>query len=101
MNFELLKAEIDECLIRAKSKETIDTLSYLMEFAENHLNNGWISVDDKLPLAHRPVLVTMTDGKVWQGFLNDDEWYINGWSKNPFMVTHWQPLPNPPQETKQ
>lgn len=98
MSFELLKAEINECLIRAKSKETIDTLSYLMEFAENHLNNGWISVDDKLPLAHRPVLVIMTDGKVWQGVLNGDEWYVYGWSKNPFVVTHWQPLPELPQK---
>ena len=59
-------------------------------------NNGWISVDDKLPPTYLPVLVTMTDGKVWQGFLNDDEWYVYGWNKNPFTITHWHPLPEPP-----
>lgn len=59
-------------------------------------NHGWISVDDKLPPTYLPVLVTMTDGKVWQGFLNDDEWYVYGWNKNPFTITHWQPLPEPP-----
>lgn len=48
-NFEILKQEIIECRIRAKSNETIQVLSYLQEFAENNLNGGWISVDDELP----------------------------------------------------
>ena len=35
-NFEILKQEIIECRIRAKSNETIQVLSYLQEFAENN-----------------------------------------------------------------
>lgn len=45
-SFHILKQEIIECRIRAKSNETIQVLNYLQEFAENNLNNGWISVDD-------------------------------------------------------
>lgn len=53
--FEFLKQEIVECRIRAKSNETIQVLNYLQEFAESHLNNGWISVDDELPYCHTVV----------------------------------------------
>lgn len=51
-SFEILKREIAECHIRAKSDETRQVLEYLQEFAESNLNNGWTSIDDELPYCH-------------------------------------------------
>lgn len=64
-------------------------------------NNGWISVDDELPIICTPVQVCMSDNRVWTGFYDPvikKGWYIYGWNTNPFTVTHWQPLPEPPKE---
>ena len=104
MSFELLKAEINECLIRANLEDTIDVLTYLLEFAESHLNNGWISIKDRLPNHGDYVLVYFDSYKhgdimysSWysqeHGFIGNDKIHIDN-SK----ITHWQPLPQPPKE---
>lgn len=124
---EILKSEIAECRIRAKSNETIQVLSHLQEFAENNLNNGWISVDDKLPTENQLVLLfdnfnEITIGKIikkcnahkahdyalrtiddefifWLITTSDD--YHYGTYHDIGLIsdfTHWQPLPQPPQE---
>lgn len=60
----------------------------------------WISVEDRLPEEDKEVLVNIN------GFCYVAYWYGDGWdvtledksvTKNP---THWQPLPQPPTETK-
>lgn len=120
MSLEILKAEINECLIRAKSKETIDTLSYLTEFAENHLNNGWISVDKKLPTPYINVLVYMVvpindipTSMVGIGYFDGESYWryadhfggfpyhVDDWWASDFLekcIICWQPLPQPPKE---
>lgn len=111
---EILKQEIIECRIRAKSDEAIKVLNYLQEFADN-LNNGWISVDDELPtqsdqywVAYRPIsnynpnektteicyCIAHFDSydKIWS--VKDQLFYTQRRCK----VLFWQPLPNPPKE---
>lgn len=122
-NFEILKQEIIECRIRAKSNETIQVLSYLQEFAENNLNGGWISVDDELPKTFTNVLVFsklnindepfdcigigyIDDDKFWQydesfGYHHCDPYFIKKISSNDLIdVQYWQHLPEPPKEQK-
>lgn len=57
----------------------------------------WIPVAECLPESSQRVIVCRKDGKVEQGiFLG-----VNGWWKvygtNTKSVTHWMPLPEPPQ----
>ena len=57
---------------------------------------GWISVKDRLPEEGTWVLV-------WekQGFAYTDELTSGGWkigADNGAIITHWMPLPEPPEE---
>lgn len=104
-SFQILKQEIIECRIRAKSDETVKVLNYLQEFAENNLNNGWISVDNMLPKEFETVLLfgkkyngepLITSGHLVQSLV--DEFGIEEGFSVPIFITHWQPLPQPPKE---
>lgn len=58
----------------------------------------WIPVSDRLPESSQRVIVCRENGKVEQGvFLG-----VNGWWKvygtNTKAVTHWMPMPVPPEE---
>lgn len=70
------------------------------------MTNEWISVDDRLPDDnYGKYLVATSCGKQWMGHYNlpptPNEWMLNGWSMNggwhPFDITHWMPLPKPPE----
>lgn len=68
--------------------------------------NNWISVEDRLPEEKVNVLVAgyaynKPGGEYWQsiGARYDGRWVedaedVGYWEKHP--VTHWQPLPEPP-----
>lgn len=71
-------------------------------------NNGWISIEDKLPTLETDVL-GLCDISGMQLILivsrelADNEWYflsVNqyGLDDDVIEVTHWQPLPKPPKE---
>jgi hypothetical protein len=59
----------------------------------------WISVKDRLPLLGREVRIRLDDTSelqdaIWQ---SDGDWW---WGERFFAferVTHWMPLPDPPQ----
>lgn len=57
---------------------------------------AWISVQDRLPEEFAPVIVCRKGGKVESGMLD-----VNGWWKvygtRTKNVTHWMPMPEPPE----
>lgn len=66
---------------------------------EAELDNGWISVKDKMPRLGQRVMAScragiMTflryDGEVWFEMSSRNEYLLS-------FVTHWQPLPEPPK----
>lgn len=62
--------------------------------------NGWISVKDRLPLCGDRVI--MTDGVfVCEAFLSiSGKWVRNGIGWIESEITHWQPMPEPPERGK-
>ena len=57
----------------------------------------WISVDDRVPDDHGMFLVCTSSGFITiNGYSIDDGWH---WDvEKPSLVTHWMPLPEPPEE---
>lgn len=89
------------------------------DMLEQDAKTGWISVKDRLPEHGKQVLLIAygwSDTTIYLGRLEhmssetswltgftskESEWCIQGWSylKEP-LVTHWMPLPEPPEEGK-
>jgi len=63
----------------------------------------WISVKDKLPKYEVEVLVCRKDNTYWWGMViekPDNSFYVRYGNKWVFAkdVTHWMPLPKPPED---
>lgn len=57
---------------------------------------GWISVKDRLPEKKGDYIAYTKDGIVWPYWF-DDVWFDTlGYATD--TVTHWMPLPEPPEE---
>lgn len=71
------------------------TIKQLIEIISKRM---WISVKDELPKKKGDYLIYNTDGLVWI------YWYNDGWYDSDCCisdnVTHWMPLPEPPEEEK-
>ena len=59
----------------------------------------WISVKDRLPERYKYVILwDAMDRDIFVGVLDDKrEWYVPGYQDEPFHITHWMPLPQPPK----
>ena len=82
-------------LLNREDKEAVDIAFDALE------RSGWISVKDRLPERYIPVLTCRAhqpSGKVVElGFLDiSKRWKIYG--TRIVSVTHWMPLPEPPEE---
>ena len=60
----------------------------------------WIPVTERLPQIGRNVLIFSIKGYCAEGYFNGSGWSQYRWCAwiNPQEVTHWMPLPEPPEE---
>ena len=98
----LIDGHIDECKNCAKLKLELqyaraerDVVTRRMIVLEQR-NPQWISVKRRLPAQFQPVLCCRKGNIVEQGYRDvDDAWKIYGARCR--NVTHWMPLPAPPE----
>lgn len=62
----------------------------------------WINVDERLPETNRSVLAYRSGKGVGNFYINGQfEWMLDGWGVNTSRtfddITHWMPLPPPPE----
>lgn len=78
--------------------------------SENNLVDSWISVKERLPVHNESIEYVFADGKIIKNDGREGSvWFWNGWQQNGGMdywgsfrgtVTHWMPLPLPPEPPK-
>lgn len=74
-----------------------EVIDEAMDFADKHPN--WISVEDELPEVCVAVLTTTPHGTQRVGFYEDGWWLANTTDLVRMgSITHWMPLPNPPEK---
>ena len=97
---------IDEAIKFAEHAQTMTDIPEVKEFyamAEKALRTqnqvNWISATEKLPIVFQQVLLwDAIDQDVFMGELDGDgEWFVRGYSPDDFNITHWMPLPEPPE----
>ena len=59
--------------------------------------NNWISVKDRLPKNDNRVLVYMHENRLSYTKIDTDRLVNGEWVRWSDTVTHWQPLPEPPE----
>lgn len=85
-----------------RSNEILKALGYLKKqdaiaIAKHFgLTAGWIAVSESLPDADGSYLVYQSGGYRFSRDFIDGEW-VNAKSKKYGDITHWMPLPQPPQ----
>ena len=77
------------------------------ELEAERKKHEWISVKDRLPedALSKLITVEVNDNAKWveKGFFGvERKWFAYGWTdieeiKEPYIVTHWMPFPDPPK----
>ena len=113
----------DECYSANRADLYTDAADVIDDLLKMSAQKGWISVREQLPKMHdagilkklgimqrsRKVIAAITDGNDYivdnNAELRDGKWYSDTIrmleaGKKQFVVTHWMPLPQPPEGVK-
>ena len=76
------------------------SVGWVKEIIRNHMNDGWIPVDERLPDNNEDVLVTTDAGLITFGYFSNGKWITD---QEPDYPIVWQPLPAPyrPERSKE
>lgn len=78
------------------------TRLFMLPVEWNRRADGWISVKERLPFEQQMVMMWIDaapDYQVEVGWWEGDSWRSQFYSGE-WLVKYWQPLPEPPKETK-
>lgn len=95
------EADEDDKSIRSDIEQELGMATHYFEtisYSENGFSDKWISVKDRQPKHHIPVLAFCDNGDTIFGFMDFYKHWAEVGSEIPYEVTHWMPLPEPPKE---
>jgi len=88
---------------KAKKDKAVETLGEAAAFKLGYESAlKWIKVSESLPENLSSVIGCFDQNKVGNFYYQemDKKWYQDGWGNElsrTFDITHWMPLPNPPE----
>lgn len=97
---DTMKELLQATNIKSISLEELSLLCGAKLIAEASTVGGWINVKDSLPKDSRDVLIHTEDYAITTGcyIRSSGEWWRTGNPCSRYTVTHWMPLPEPPEE---
>ena len=95
---EKILEEIDAHAIEFEAFGVSDdyiSVGWAKEIIRKHMNDGndgWISVEDRMPDDNEDVLITTDMGLIASGYVAHGEWITDQWPDYPIA---WRPYPEP------
>lgn len=84
--------------VRDAIRFLLDEIDRLRAEVDRLKRGGWISVEERLPDEESHFIVADQYGNVFYSEYDEGGFWLD-WDQEPdSVVTHWQPLPEPPKE---
>lgn len=98
-----LQQEIET--LRGQNEQLREAAALVTKESAELLERRWIPVEERLPedpVKKVLVFVPHTHGDIVDAgrYLGADGWVLEGWHLTQNAVTHWMPLPEPPEEER-
>ena len=95
-----LQQEIEK--LRGQNEQLREAAALVAKESAELLERRWIPVEERLPedpVKKVLVFVPHTHGNIVDSgrYLGSDGWVLDGWYLTQTAVTHWMPLPEPPE----
>ena len=94
----IIKVDGKQVTLRDKLDEITDVeIAVLTAIDALEQDNGWISVKDRMPELFKNVLTIDNEGKIFINWLEEIREWKSYFAYGGESVTHWRPLPEPPE----